>query len=344
MKMEKLLTIAVPAYNAQNYLERCIMSMVHTRDKDKTEILIVNDGSIDATGTMAEEYAKKYAGIVKVIHKDNGGHGSAINAGIQHATGKYFKVVDADDWVDEVAYDSFLNELNKTESDLIATPFTCVYVDEKGNTVSGICGKEKVRCRRVEGSKGLEFGREYVFQEYAEHLHIRMHEWTIKTELLQTNKICLFEHCFYVDMQYILFPVPWIQSFSLFDFPVYCYRIGSQSQSVSPENMQKNQAQHNKVLRSIVKYYQERKQQGDQESVLNYLANGIAKMQADEIKTLLSMPICAKTLEKIKEQECYLKEECEAAYYANPKKSVWLLRKSRYVLYPMAALLLRLIK
>lgn len=342
MKQEKLLTITIPAYNAQNYLERCIVSMTKTSRKDKTEILIINDGSTDATGAMAEKYAGQYEGIVKVIHKENGGHGSAINTGIAHATGTYFKVVDADDWVDEAAYDAFLEKLEGAACDLVATPFTCVYVDKDGNVVSG--AKGNVQYRRIEGCDGLERGKEYDFREHASNLHVRMHEWTIKTELLRQHGITLFEHCFYVDMQYILFPVPWIRTFCVFDLPVYCYRIGSQGQSVSRENMQRNRAQHNRVLQSVVKYYREREALGDSKSVLAYLANGIAKMQADEIKTLLSMPVCAKSRREIKELESWLMTECKEAYDANPKKSVWLLRKSRYLLYPVAAILLRLVK
>ncbi len=342
MKQEKLLTITIPAYNARNYLERCIASMTRTSRRDRTEILIVNDGSTDDTGAMAEEYAKQYAGIVRVIHKENGGHGSAINTGIAHATGTYFKVVDADDWVDEAAYDAFLEKLEGVTCDLVATPFACVYVDKDGAVVSGTKGN--VEYRRIEGCDGLDRGKEYDFREQAAKLHVRMHEWTIRTGLLQQHGIKMFEHCFYVDMQYILFPVPWIRTFCVFDLPVYCYRIGSQGQSVSWENMQRNRAQHNRVLRSVVAYYQERAAQGDSENVLEYLANGIAKMQADEIKTLLSMPVCAKSRKEIKELEHWLKTECEAAYRANPKKSVWLLRKSRYFLYPAAAVLLRLVK
>lgn len=98
----KLLTITIPCYNSAAYMRNCIESLLP--GGDEVEIIIVNDGSKDETKEIADEYAAKYPSIVKAIHKENGGHGSAVNAGIEHATGLYFKVVDSDDWVKNSAY------------------------------------------------------------------------------------------------------------------------------------------------------------------------------------------------------------------------------------------------
>ena len=88
----KLLSIAIPCYNSQDYMAHCIESLLP--GGEDVEILIVNDGSKDDTAKIADEYAAKYPTIVKAIHKENGGHGSAVNTGIENATGIYFKVVD----------------------------------------------------------------------------------------------------------------------------------------------------------------------------------------------------------------------------------------------------------
>ena len=93
----KLLSIAIPSYNSEGYLANCIESLLP--GGEDVEILIINDGSTDATAAIADEYAAKYPTIVKAVHKENGGHGSAVNMGIDKATGLYFKVVDSDDWV-----------------------------------------------------------------------------------------------------------------------------------------------------------------------------------------------------------------------------------------------------
>ena len=105
----KLLSIAIPCYNSQDYMENCIESLLV--GGEEVEILIVDDGSSDRTAEIADDYARKYPTIVKAIHQENGGHGEAVNAGIRNATGLYFKVVDSDDWVNKEAYVQILKTL-----------------------------------------------------------------------------------------------------------------------------------------------------------------------------------------------------------------------------------------
>ena len=95
----KLLTIAIPCYNSEDYMENCIKSLLC--GGDDVEILVINDGSKDMTPEIANAYEKKYPNIVRAIHQENGGHGAAVNAGILNAKGIFFKVVDSDDWVDD---------------------------------------------------------------------------------------------------------------------------------------------------------------------------------------------------------------------------------------------------
>ena len=107
----KLLSIAIPSYNSQDYMEHCIDTLLI--GGEDVEILIVDDGSKDRTAEIADAYAEKYPTIVKAIHQENGGHGEAVNAGIRNASGLYFKVVDSDDWVDEEAYQKILSTLRE---------------------------------------------------------------------------------------------------------------------------------------------------------------------------------------------------------------------------------------
>ena len=101
----KLLSIAIPCYNSEAYMEKCIESLL--KGGEDVEILVVNDGSSDRTAEIADAYAEKYPTIIKAVHQENGGHGEAVNAGIRNATGLYFKVVDSDDWVNEEAMQRF---------------------------------------------------------------------------------------------------------------------------------------------------------------------------------------------------------------------------------------------
>ena len=105
----KLLSIAIPCYNSQDYMEKCIESLLV--GGEEVEILVVDDGSSDKTAEIADAYAAKYPTIIKAIHQENGGHGEAVNAGIRNATGLYFKVVDSDDWVNKEAYIKILETL-----------------------------------------------------------------------------------------------------------------------------------------------------------------------------------------------------------------------------------------
>ena len=111
----KLLSIAIPCYNSQDYMEKCIESLLV--GGEEVEILVVDDGSSDKTAEIADAYAAKYPTIIKAIHQENGGHGEAVNAGIRNATGLYFKVVDSDDWVNKEAYIKILETLYEYSED-----------------------------------------------------------------------------------------------------------------------------------------------------------------------------------------------------------------------------------
>ncbi len=347
--LEKLLTVVIPAYNAQKFLGKCLDSLLRAGQYKEMELLVVDDGSADKTAEIAKSYEQHYKGIVRVLSKENGGHGSAINLGIREAKGKYFRVVDSDDTVNPLAYRAFLKELKGIDSDLVITPFARIHV---GNGENGVAGKGRkkqgkftsVKIRDVEGTKKLPRGKNIAFEEAAKCMFVRMHECTIKTSILQEHNITLSEHCFYVDMQFILYPVPWILTCYILDLTVYRYRIGGKEQSVSIENMQKNRAQHSKVLASLVRFYRERKQAGDSEARLSYLAGGIAKMQAGQVQIALSLPVSGKAKKDLCRAEAWIMKRCPAGYYSNKKISLCILRASRYHLYGVAALIFRIVK
>ena len=141
----KLLSIAVPCYNSAAYMDHCIRTLLH--GGDEVEILIVNDGSAkDNTAEIADRYEREYPGICRAIHQENGGHGSAVCAGLAKASGVFFKVVDSDDWVDEEAYDKVLATLRgfteqNTQLDMLVSNF--VYEKE------GAAHKRIMNYRRV---------------------------------------------------------------------------------------------------------------------------------------------------------------------------------------------------
>lgn len=124
--MEKLLTVAVPAYNADWCIEKCLSSFVDEGVISALEVIVVNDGSTDSTAEIAAEFAARYPDTFRVINKANGGHGSGINVAIAHAKGKYFKVVDADDWVITQNLAPYLKYLSENTADVVLTHYHTV--------------------------------------------------------------------------------------------------------------------------------------------------------------------------------------------------------------------------
>lgn len=129
--MEKLLTIVVPAYNVEKYIKNCLDSFIDLSVLRSLEILIVDDGSTDSTASLAHTYEQKYPYSFKVLSKENGGHGSTINYAIPRATGKYFKVVDGDDWLDKSLLPQFIQLLKHTHSDVISNDFNLVMIGQR---------------------------------------------------------------------------------------------------------------------------------------------------------------------------------------------------------------------
>ena len=121
--LKKILTIIVPTYNAEKYLKDNLETFCIPELLSDLEVIIVNDGSTDGSANIAEEFVKYYPNTFKLITKENGGHGSGINIGVLNASGKYFKVVDADDWVEREAFIKLVNTLRKSDSDIIASGF-----------------------------------------------------------------------------------------------------------------------------------------------------------------------------------------------------------------------------
>lgn len=241
--MSKILTITIPSYNVEPYMNEVLPTFLDPAVMDKIEILIVNDGSKDGTAALGKEYEAKYPGVITLVDKENGGHGSTINKGIELATGKYFKVVDGDDWVDTAAFVKFVNFLEKTDSDVVATPHYRV--------------NEETKEKELRGFEGVEYEKEYRVDDVLLTLRdkYQMHNLTFKTDIVRKiPKIS--EHCFYVDVEYIMYPLKYLETISFLNEAVYQYRVGNANQSVSTQNFMKNRNMHKHVIGNVLKYYE----------------------------------------------------------------------------------------
>lgn len=240
----KLLTFAVPCYNSAAYMEKCVASLL--KGGEEVEILIVDDGSTDETAAIGDRLAKEYPNIVRCIHKPNGGHGSAVNTGIAHAKGRFFKVVDSDDWIDAKAYPkalAFLRNTVENGSDL--DMFICNYIYDK----EGVEKKHVVRY-----NKALPTGRIISWKD-VKHFgigqYILMHSVIYRTQLLRDCGLKLPEHTFYVDNIYVYYPLPYVKHIYYLNENLYHYYIGRSDQSVNEQVMIKRidqQIRVNKIM------------------------------------------------------------------------------------------------
>ena len=248
----KLLTFAIPCYNSENYMRKCIESILP--GGEDVEILIVDDGSTkDKTAEIADEYEKKYPTIVRAIHQENGGHGEAVNAGIRNATGLYFKVVDSDDWVDADSYRQILDKLRElVESGTALDMLLSNYVYEKEGA------KHKKVMRQTGFPKDCLFGWEDIRHFYKGH-YILMHSVIYRTRLLRDCSLELPKHTFYVDNIYVYKPLPYVKTMYYMDVNFYRYYIGRTDQSVNESVMISRIDQQLTVNRLMIDYLENKK-------------------------------------------------------------------------------------
>ncbi len=242
----KTLSFAVPCYNSAEYMDKCIESLL--KCGDDIEILIVDDGSVkDNTAEKADEWEARHPGIIKAIHKENGGHGSAVNTGLAHASARYFKVVDSDDWLDAEAMKPIMKYLRlqmelRDPTDLVIANYVYEKVFDGTRTV--------MRYKNV-FPEGREFGWSEVGL-FSPSQYLLMHSVIYRTELLRDMELELPEHCFYVDNIFVYEPLPHVQTMRYFDVDMYRYFIGREDQSVNESVMMGRIDQQLRVTRTMI--------------------------------------------------------------------------------------------
>lgn len=248
----KYITFTVPCYNSQDYMSRCIDSLlVGGRD---VEIIVVDDGSTDATGEIADMYEKAYPGIVRAVHKENGGHGSGVNAGLKAAKGIYFKVVDSDDWLDEGAYQRLLGRIRrfcamKESGHVREIPdmFVCNYIYDHLDEGT----YHAVHYRNVFPVEVMcdwnDIGRFHASQ------YLIMHALVFRTALLKEADVVLPEHTFYVDNIFAYKPLPCVRHIYYMDTDLYHYYIGRPDQSVNEKVLMSRIDQQIKVTEIVLR-------------------------------------------------------------------------------------------
>lgn len=246
---ELLLSIIIPSYNVEKYLRNGVLSVIQQKYSNKIEVLIINDGSTDETAKIARILEKETnvgeSAIVRHINKENGGHGSTINTGIELAKGKYFKLMDGDDYFDTVELEKLIQTLGNEDSDIILNNYV-----EDFSIISKLNNVNHYDFM----IPGIQYDIEdlcfdnYGFGTWGPLLSTS----TFKTDMLKQANFKISEKCFYVDMELNYFAFKAAKTISYYPFNIYIYYLGRPGQSVSQESFKKNYAHHEHVTLKII--------------------------------------------------------------------------------------------
>lgn len=295
----KYISFAIPCYNSEEYMAHAIESVL--AGGDEVEVIIVNDGSSDRTSQIAHEYEEKYPEIVRAVDKENGGHGDAVNSGLSYATGKYFKVVDSDDWVDTEALQKILDFLRNLEEegqqiDMLVSN----YVYEK----AGAAHKKCIHYRNV-------LPQDEIFHwdnigHFRLDQYILMHSVIYRTDMLKLTQLRLPKHTFYVDNIYVYYPLPHVRKIYYMDVDFYRYYIGREDQSVNEKTMISRIDQQFFVTKTMIDMYQLKNIRS--KKLKNYMINYLAIMMT--VSSILAIRSKKEeNMEKKKELWQYLKKK-----------------------------------
>lgn len=323
--MEKILTISMAAYNVGKYLPEVLPTFLESSILSDIEILIIDDGSKDHTAEIAAAFERDYSETIRLISKENGGHGSTINTGIACAKGKYFKVIDSDDWVDTTAFCRYVEKLKKRDEDLIISPYNTV--DDATGAIIGTFTFDDVLCEnRTYGLDSLK------------SVQLFMHAMAFKTEILRKVKP-ISEHCFYVDNEYILYPLPYVNTLAYIHEPIYQYRLGRAGQSVQVSSQIKNRAMHLQVTKNIIALY---KVKWINEKARVLIEKKLMELCETQMFVYYSMPVSGKTKQEADAFIQYIRKEIPELCRRIQRKDIRILVMTNGKLYWPTALVYHL--
>ena len=322
--MEKVLSISIAAYNMEKYILELLERLVKCRTLEKIELLVIDDGATDSTYQIACRYMKDYPHVVKAIHKENGGWGSTVNTGIQQATGKYFKLLDGDDYYDIDSLDKLVEYLELCDMDAILSPYTrftdkSTKMEIPENPVFSISAPKEVR---IEDLPITPFTLE-------------MYSLTFRTHLLKDAKISISEHKFYTDNEYVAKSINCCNTLAVVPFNVYFYRVGRDGQSVSIEGMRKHYKEFESVLRSMLLFVRDEVTNQQLKNIFMERYRGLSYYY---FEVLFALGNKKEYIEHCKYYDLWLKKEFPVIYSSIKYHPIRILRIMHYRLFGLARL------
>ena len=272
--MNKLLTIVIPTYNMQAYLHRCLDSLI-VSDKQLAllEVLVINDGSKDNSSAIAHEYEAKYPSTFRIIDKENGNYGSCVNRGLAEASGKYIKILDADDWFDTDEFSRYLTVLQNINVDMILTNHKVV--GDEGNII-------------CDYAYNIVTDEPFAFQEYKEPgVYFAMHSITYRTQMLRDIHYHQTEGISYTDTEWVFYPQHGVKSCIYMPFDVYRYVMGREGQTMDAKVLLKSVSHYDKLLRAMIAFANNLSEQDKQLYTYQRIEAQIAHLSMGVYRTCL---------------------------------------------------------
>lgn len=243
--MDKIISFIIPSYNVERYLRTCLDSFLCPERMNNIEVIIVNDGSSDATSSIAGTYVERFPNTFRLVNQENGGHGAAINSGSRAARGKYLKVIDADDWIVTENLPELMDKLADCDADVVLTPF---------HMVDMMTGAKEIRCMYVS-----DYQKSYTLRDIMDDWKsfdrcLTFHGIMYRREFYENHRHELPEKIFYEDQEYAAIPCCHAEKIQAYDIFLYQYLIGNAGQSVAAQNQLKRISHIGSVAVNMARY------------------------------------------------------------------------------------------
>lgn len=257
-------------------LEKNLQTYCDEACKNKLEVLILNNASEDRTAEIAQTFCKKYPEIFILHNRDSRGYGSSINEALSCAKGTYFRIIDADDWVDTKELVRLLARLESCQADVVQTNYTVVDMQSGKKLPQQAC------------ADGLQYETVYTDFKYALHTLPAIHSTTYRTELLRKNNFFMQDKTFFVDEEYIVLPFLYAKNMVYYPENVYQYQVANPEQSTSPKNRGKYAQHRERVIKRLISELENIRHQNIQltPSAWEYAQKRISSGIADHFTTL----------------------------------------------------------
>lgn len=317
---KKLLTVSIAAYNVSQYIERALASLVIPEFMDKIEVFIVDDGSTDDIEAKVAPYVEEWKSTFKYIKKKNGGYGSTVNWSVENANGRYFKLLDGDDYYNKEGLRELLRVLENCKESAIVSQAVRVYPNGDKDIIFKFL--ENIKDNSVLSIENLE--------TYAD---VAVWGYTFRTDVVREHWSALPENSFYTDRLFVIQALLGVECIRYVKQVVYNYRVGMNEQSTSKMSIRKHYLEAMEIDRKCCILYEQCKMSNY--ASIDYVKKRLALYYASTICMLLLLPNNKNNFRIIKDYEAEIKKKSEDIYFLAPEmmKRVKLLRKTNYSIY-----------